>query len=140
VERHGWLRFASPWAYWLLTALFNVFPLPQGTGFRRSFAHAGAALDNDMHVLLFPEGRRSADGRLAALQSGIGLLARESAAQVLPVLMIGLGELKQHSRRWFRPGTVTIRVGSPLIMQPDETPQAFAERLGKVMRQLAADR
>jgi long-chain acyl-CoA synthetase len=31
-ERHGWVRFATPIAYWLVTALFNVFPLPQGAG------------------------------------------------------------------------------------------------------------
>jgi hypothetical protein len=33
-----------------LTALYNVFPLPQGAGFRRAFAHAGEALDRVMHV------------------------------------------------------------------------------------------
>ena len=64
VERHPWARLLTPLAYWLLTALFNVFPLPQGAGFRRSFAHAGAAMDHGMHVILFPEGRRSADGTL----------------------------------------------------------------------------
>ena len=49
--------------------------------------------------------------RSRPFQSGIGLLARDSAAPVLPVAMVGLGEMKQRKRRWFRPGTVTIRVG-----------------------------
>jgi long-chain acyl-CoA synthetase len=128
-ERHGWSRPLTPLAYWLVTALFNVFPLPQGAGFRRSFAHAGAAMDHGMHVILFPEGRRSADGTLASFQSGIGLLARDSAAPVLPVAMAGLGELKQRKRRWFRSGTVTIRVGEPITMQPGESPQEFTARL-----------
>jgi long-chain acyl-CoA synthetase len=137
-ERHGWLRPLTPLAYWLVTALFNVFPLPQGPGFRRSFAHAGAAMDHGMHVILFPEGRRSADGTLASFQSGIGLLARESAAQVLPVALVGLGEIKQRKRRWFRPGTVTIRVGDPLAMQSGETPQEFTARLEAQMRDMLA--
>jgi long-chain acyl-CoA synthetase len=128
-ERHPWLRLLTPLAYWLVTALFNVFPLPQGAGFRRSFAHAGAAMDHGMSVILFPEGGRSADERLATFQSGIGLLARESAAPVLPVAMVGLGEIKQRKRRWFRPGTVTIRVGHPVTMGIGETPQEFTARL-----------
>ena len=135
-ERHGWLRFVTPIAYWLVTALFNVFPLPQGAGFRRSFAHAGTALDHGMSVLLFPEGRRSLDGALSPFQSGIGLLARESAAVVLPVCITGMGELKQRRRRWFRSGTVTVKVASPLAMQADETAQAFAARLEAIFRDL----
>ncbi len=137
VERHQLLRPLAPLAYWLVTALFNAFPLPQGAGFRRSFAHAGSALDHGMHVLIFPEGRRSADGRMAAFQPGIGLLAREAGVPVLPVCLIGLGELKQRRRSWFRPRTVTIRVGTPITMSPGETPQAFTTRLEVAMRQLA---
>jgi long-chain acyl-CoA synthetase len=136
VERYAWLRPLTPLAYWLVTALFNVFPLPQGAGFRRSFAHAGAAMDHGMHVMLFPEGRRSEDATLGAFQSGIGLLARESSAQVLPVAMAGLGELKQRRRRWFRPGTVTIRVGEPIAMESGESPQDFTARLEAQFREM----
>jgi long-chain acyl-CoA synthetase len=137
-ERHGWLRPLTPFAYWLVTALFNVFPLPQGAGFRRSFAHAGAAMDHGMHVILFPEGRRSAGESLGAFQSGIGLLVRESAARVLPVAMLGLGELKQRKRRWFRPGTVTIRIADAMAMDSGETPQEFTARLETKFRELLA--
>jgi long-chain acyl-CoA synthetase len=139
-ERHGWLRPLTPVAYWLVTALFNVFPLPQGAGFRRSFAHAGAAMDHGMHVILFPEGRRSAGEILGAFQSGIGLLARESVAPVLPVAMTGLGEIKRRKRRWFRPGTVTIRVADPMTMESGETPQEFTARLEAQFRSLLSQR
>ena len=137
-ERHAWFRPLTPLAYWLVTALFNVFPLPQGAGFRRSFANAGAAMDRGMSVILFPEGRRSADATLGAFQSGIGLLARESAAPVLPVALVGLGEIKQRKRRWFRPGTVTIRVGDPMTMEAGETPQDFTARLETQLRAMLA--
>jgi long-chain acyl-CoA synthetase len=135
-ERHGSVRLLTPLTYWLLTALFNVFPLPQGAGFRRSFAHAGAAMDQGMHVILFPEGRRSADGTLGAFQSGIGLLARDSAAPVLPVALIGLGQIKQRKQRWFRPGTVAIRVAEPMTMDSVETPQEFTARLEAQLRNM----
>jgi long-chain acyl-CoA synthetase len=139
-ERHAWFRLLTPLAYCVVTALFNVFPLPQGPGFRRSFAHAGAALDEGMSVILFPEGRRSADATLAAFQSGIGLLARESATPVLPVALIGLGEIKQRRQRWFRPGTVTIRVADPMTMKSGETPQDFTARLEARFRELLTQR
>jgi len=39
------LRILGPLAYLAITALFNVFPLPRSSGFRRSFAHAGEAMN-----------------------------------------------------------------------------------------------
>ena len=137
-ERYPLLRPFAPLAYWLTTALFNAFPLPQGAGFRSSFAHAGAALDNGMHVLVFPEGRRSPDGTLGTFEPGIGILARESGVPVLPVSLFGLGDLKQRKRSWFRSGAVILRVGEPLNLAPEETPQAFTARLEQAIRRLLA--
>jgi long-chain acyl-CoA synthetase len=107
------LNALAPAAYWLITALFNVFPLPRSAGFRDSFAHMGKALDRGYNVLIFPEGHRSA-GSLEHFRSGIGLLVQESGAEVLPVALRGLGELKQSRKRWFRSGRLSIRVGEPV--------------------------
>ena len=93
-------------------------------------------MDHGMSVVLFPEGRRSADETLGRFQSGIGLLVRESGAPVLPVVIVGLGELKQRKRRWLRPGTVTIRVADPMTMDAGETPQDFTMRLEARFREL----
>src|SRR5260370_1062806 len=73
--------FARRWGYqlgyWLAIMLFNVFPLPQFSGFRESFRFAGESVDRGYNVLVFPEGEvnNSEDGRMAPFQSGIGLLA-----------------------------------------------------------------
>jgi long-chain acyl-CoA synthetase len=132
-QKHHLLGILAPLAYWLVTALFNVFPLPRGGGLRRSFAHAGEALDRGYHVLVFPEGRRSPDGRLQAFESGIGLLAQDSQVPVQPVYLDGLGPLKLGRRSWFRPGTVTIRLGEPLSIETGEKPARFAQRLQAAM-------
>jgi long-chain acyl-CoA synthetase len=126
-ERHRMVAALTPLAYWLVTALFNVFPLPRGAGLRQSFAHAGEALDHGYHVLVFPEGRRSTDGRLQPFEPGIGLLAEESEVPVQPILVEGLKWLK--GERWPRRGQVVVRLGSPLMMTAGEEPQAFALRL-----------
>jgi long-chain acyl-CoA synthetase len=110
------LNALAPAAYWLTTALFNVFPLPRTAGFRDSFAHMGKALDRGYNILIFPEGHRTS-GELQRFRSGIGLLVQESNAEVLPVALQGLGALKQSGERWFRSGKLSIRVGQ--LMQID---------------------
>jgi long-chain acyl-CoA synthetase len=119
----------GPFIYVLLTALFNVFPLPRQRNFQRSFAHAGAAMDRGFNLLVFPEGTRSASGELARFRGGIGLLVKESGAAVLPVAIRGLGELKTGSQRWFRSGTIEVHVGQPIRFSAEETEAAITARL-----------
>jgi long-chain acyl-CoA synthetase len=119
----------GPLFYLLLTALFNVFPLPRQRNFQRSFAHAGAAMDRGYHVMVFPEGTRSAEGKLARFRGGIGLLARQSGAMVLPVAIRGLGELKVAGRGWFHSGKIEVHVGQPLRFAPEETETEITARL-----------
>ena len=130
----------GPAAWLLLTALFNVFPLPRRRDFQRSFAHAGEALDRGFHVLVFPEGTRSAAGKLAPFRGGIGLLVKQSGTAVLPVALRGLGELKSSQRRWFRSGTIEVRVGQPIRFAPEVTEAAITARLhAEVNRLLTTD-
>ena len=119
----------GPLAYLLVTALFNVFPLARQRDFLASFAHAGKAMDRGFHVLVFPEGTRSATGELARFRGGIGVLAKQSGAPVLPVAIRGLGELKGRRRRWFRSGAIHVCVGEPVRFAPEETEAGIAARL-----------
>ena len=119
----------GPLYYFLVTALFNVFPLPRRRDFQHSFAHAGEALDRGFNVLVFPEGARSAQGHLASFRPGIGLLVKQSGTSVLPMAMRGLGELKTRSRRWFRSGAIEVRLGHPICFSPLDSEAAIAARL-----------
>jgi long-chain acyl-CoA synthetase len=119
----------GPLFYFLITAFFNVFPLPRLRDFQRSFAHAGEALDGGMNVLLFPEGTRSAAGKLARFRPGVGLLVKQSSAPVLPVAIRGLGALKTSGRSWFRSGTIEVRIGKPIKFSPTDTPLQITARL-----------
>ncbi|MGA2571576.1 MAG: AMP-binding protein [Terracidiphilus sp.] len=119
----------GPPAYWLVTALFNVFPLPRQRDFQASFAHAGKALDRGFNVLVFPEGARSKEGQLARFRPGIGLLAKESFTPVLPIGIRGLGEMKTRQRSWFRSGILEVHVGEAIRFAPGETESAITARL-----------
>jgi long-chain acyl-CoA synthetase len=134
-ERHRAVAILTPLAYWLVTALFNVFPLPRGAGLRQSFAHAGEAMDQGFHVLVFPEGGRSSDGRLRPFEPGIGLLAQESEVPVQPIVIEGLKPL---GKTWPARGSVSVRLGTPLTMEPGEEPQSFTKRLEAAVTALQA--
>ncbi len=136
-KQGNWLlNLLAPVEYLLLTALFNVFPLPRSVGFRRSFAHIGKAMDRGYHVLAFPEGHISADGALQPFQAGIALLARESNARILPVGLKGLGELKQRRRGWFRSHSLEIRIGEPIRPDPQLAPDELTKNLHDVVSAL----
>jgi len=126
----------GPLFYFLLTALFNVFPLPKQRDFQRSFSHAGEALDRGMNVMLFPEGTRSAEGALASFRPGIGLLVKQSSAPVLPMAIRGLGELKAGTRGWFHSGTVEVRIGKPIRFSPLENEALITAQLHAAVEKL----
>ncbi len=126
---HKGFYILGPPAYWLVTALYNVFPLPRQRDFQASFAHAGKALDRGYNVMVFPEGTRSAEGQLARFRPGIGLLVKESFVPIVPVAIKGLGELKTRKRGWFRSGTIEVLVGDPIQFAVEETEAAITTRL-----------
>ena len=125
---HKGIYLFGPPAYWLLTGLMNVFPLPRRRDFQLSFAHAGKAMDRGYSVLVFPEGTRS-EGQLARFRPGIGLLAKQSGVPVVPTAIRGLGEMKARRRRWFRSGILEIHVGGAIRFRSDESEAAITARL-----------
>jgi long-chain acyl-CoA synthetase len=133
------LNALGPLTYLVVTSVFNVFPLPSSAGFRRSFQHAGEALDRGYNVLVFPEGRRSGDGQLQRFRSGIGLLVAESKVQVLPVALGGLGAMKLGQQRWFRSGKLRVAVGSPMTLGGELSPEEITERLRNEIARLLVD-
>ncbi|MGH9604272.1 MAG: AMP-binding protein [Terracidiphilus sp.] len=127
--RYGRFELVGPIEYLLLTWFFNVFPLPHLRSFQASFAHAGRALDRGYNVLVFPEGTLSKDGYLARFRPGIGLLAKQCGAPLLPVALAGVGKLKRTGSRWFRSGKIEMRIGEPIRFSPLDSEAAITERL-----------
>ncbi|MEO8125547.1 MAG: AMP-binding protein [Bryobacteraceae bacterium] len=131
------VNLVAPAGYWLATALFNVFPLPQQGGFRESFAHAGRAMDAGFHVLVFPEGRRSPDGALHSFQNGAGLLWKELHTPALPVFLGGVGQIKAERAGWFRSGRIVIRVGSLEELEQQTEPLEASQQLRQAVAALS---
>jgi long-chain acyl-CoA synthetase len=134
--------FARRWAYqlgyWLVTGLFNVFPLPQQSGFRESFRFAGESADRGYSVLVFPEGEvtNSETGEMAPFQGGIGLLAENVRLPVVPMRLDGTWEMKREHRRFAHFGEVTVRIGAPVIFPPGTSADEIARKLESLVRAL----
>ena len=134
--------FAKRWlwqiGYFLLVSLFNVFPLPQHSGFRQSFRFAGESADRGYSLLVFPEGiinDRDTSG-MAPFQPGIGLLAQNLNLPIVPVRLDGLWQMLQQKRRIARFGEVVVNFGAPVSFPPNTPPAEIASRLQSLIQSL----
>ena len=122
-------RWSYQLGYWLVTALFNVFPLPQRSGFRESFRFAGESADRGYSILVFPEGEVTRDGNIAPFQEGIGLLAQNLGLPVLPMRLDGVWQMKSERRRWAKPGEITVRIGAAVTFPAGTDAASIARQL-----------
>jgi 1-acyl-sn-glycerol-3-phosphate acyltransferase len=66
---------------------------------------------------IYPEGTRSPDGRLYRGRTGVGWLALNSGAPVIPVAMMDTEKILPPGQRLPRPGRIEIRIGEPLTFE-----------------------
>jgi long-chain acyl-CoA synthetase len=130
-------RMWGPPLYAAAALLFGVYSLPQRSGFRRSFAFAGELVDRGQSLLVFPEGRRTTDGRMGPFLPGIGLLVAGLGVPVVPLRIDGLFELKQRRRYVARPGEVSITVGAPVAYEAGTDPASITKDLERRVAGLA---
>ena len=83
-------------------------------------ATARAILDRGDVVLMFPEGTRIRPGSLGRPRRGVGRLALETGAPVVPVAVIGTEAVRRGWR--IRPHKVRIRAGRALTFPKVERP------------------
>lgn len=87
-------------------------------------------------LIVFPEGTRSADGRVGRFRRGLFLLAIDAGLPVVPVAVAGTRRVMRKGRLTTRPGDVTLVVHPPV--PTDGLSRADAGALAERVRGLVA--
>jgi 1-acyl-sn-glycerol-3-phosphate acyltransferase len=87
-----------------------------------SVAAAAAVIRSGLHFIIFAEGTRSKDGRLAPFKSGPFYLAMETGAPIIPIAISGTQDMMRKGSAKIYPGTARVQMLSPIY------PSGFATR------------
>jgi 1-acyl-sn-glycerol-3-phosphate acyltransferase len=83
-------------------------------------ATARSIVERGESVLIFPEGTRTRPGPLGRPKRGVGRLALQTGAPVVPIAVFGTEAVRNGWR--IRPHKVRIRAGAPLTFPHVESP------------------
>ena len=114
--------FRNPFVGWLLNCL-GAFPVKRGESDAESTRTALMLLERGEAVVIFPEGTRTRRGSLGRPRRGVGRLALESGAPVVPIAVSGSERARRGWR--IRPVKVHLRFGAPLTFPRVENPSPF---------------
>jgi len=146
-RRFQWLGkkelFAWPVVGWVARN-GGVHPVDRATADVEAFRLARRILDEGHILFVFPEGTRSADGRLQEARDGTSVLALRTDAPILPVGIAGSHGVWPRGQKLPHPGGhVTVRIGTPFRLSdvlPEGTDRRAAKGLATthIMRRIAA--
>jgi 1-acyl-sn-glycerol-3-phosphate acyltransferase len=114
-------------AFTRLIRSLNAFPVKPGRSDVGAFRQAMRVLKAGGCLTAFPEGTRTADGRLARPQPGLLAIARRCEAPIIPVVIEGAYEAWPRSARMPRPRRIVVEYG-PAI-RPEQAEQWSSKQL-----------
>ena len=113
--------FEKRWCGWILSRL-GAFPIRRGQSDETAMETARMILARGGTVVMFPEGTRIRTGSLGRPKRGVGRLALETGAAVLPVAVQGSDQVRRGWR--IRPRKVKLRAGRPMAFPHTERPSS----------------
>lgn len=101
-------------------------------------------IKREVILLVFPEGTRSKDGKLAPLKLGSFKIATQKGIPILPCAITGAADILPKKKLMFCPGTLTIEYGDPIPVEKVEVKskaehKAAAEKLAVKVKNALRD-
>jgi 1-acyl-sn-glycerol-3-phosphate acyltransferase len=96
----------------------GALPLERGAEFARGLRQLEAVLQDRRPLILFPEGRRSPDGRMVEFKLGVAMLAIRTGTPIVRVRLDGLHEALPRGAHVPVATKVSVRFGKPLDPAP----------------------
>ena len=109
--------FSTPLRAWASRLFLGAVPFDRDGGPVESLGLATELLRRNHSLIFFPEGGRSPDGRMHPFKRGIGVLALESGAAVLPVHIQGSYQALPKGSFFLKRHPVRVRIGPPIDVQ-----------------------
>jgi len=113
--------FEKRWMGWFLNAL-GAFPIRRGESDEEAMETARILVERGEAIMIFPEGTRIRRGSLGEPKRGVGRLALETGAPVVPIAVLGTERVRRGLL--VRPYKVRVRCGRPLTFPRVESPSA----------------
>ena len=130
------ITFGKRWIAFLASLVGGAFPFSRDTAIRQSLEYLGGLLDAGWNVGIFPEGEQRVGQDLLPFKSGVGLLSVECRAPIVPIHIVSEGRSRRG--RLGLPGreAVTVRIGAPLVFDPNTSYIEATKRLEEAIRSL----
>lgn len=97
-----------------------------------------ALVKDGLSLIIFAEGTRSMDGRVARFKAGSFLLALEAGLPIVPIAVVGTRHVMQKGRLRTEPGHVELVIHDPIVLPRIESPgvhdaKALAEQVHAIV-------
>ena len=101
----------------IITAL-DAVPIDRNASAVAAMKTVIKRLEDGAAVIIFPEGTRTATGRLGEIKSGFALIAKKAKVPIVPVAIVGAWECWPKTRLLPRPGRIRLEFGR--VIRPEE--------------------
>ena len=110
--------FRNRIASWVSHTFIDAVPFDRNTQLTQSLGLGVALLRQNHSLLFFPEGGRSTSGKMRTFKAGIGVLALESGAPIVPARISGSYEAMAKGMWFPRRHKIHVRFGSAISVKP----------------------
>ncbi|MDY6893645.1 MAG: lysophospholipid acyltransferase family protein [Chloroflexota bacterium] len=107
------------WMSRTIVQAYGAFPVKRGQFDKTALRRALEQLQKERALGIFPEGRRSLNGQLQAMQPGASLIAARSGAPIVPIGITGSEKVNGIGYILRRP-KIVVRIGQPFMLPKDE--------------------